>query len=200
MKTVATGVCLSLFLSAASGQERLPRDEARRYARVCVEQAADLADSPVKADADPDRACAVRGEGGGAMAVPDRKLSAEDLRKAGEGVVPVGQLWLRKWRPVLGGKAVPDDRLRVLTVNVDDKDRPMPVLLLGVRKKARGLELVAYAAGEDPLLALPLKGVDFIQDLPVELEWQRGEGSVDSLQVTIAGKYQAVLHVTRAGK
>jgi hypothetical protein len=39
--------------------------------------------------------------------------------------------------------------------------------------------------------------VDFVQERPLELEWQRGEKSVDSLTLTACGKYQAVLPVTR---
>jgi hypothetical protein len=43
-------------------------------------------------------------------------LSTDKVAKAGEGVVPVGQLWLRKWTLVIGSKPVPNDRLRIVTV------------------------------------------------------------------------------------
>jgi hypothetical protein len=190
-------VCLAFLVSLAAGQDRLPQDEAQRYAKVCVGQAGRLADAQIEMDVDSEKACAVRGEGGGAMAVPDKKLTREKLLKAGEGVVPVGQVWLRKWTAVVGGKPVPKDRLRIVTVNVDDKDRPMPLLLAGVRKKGAGLELVVYAADSDPLLAVPLKAVEFVQDLPLDLRWERGEKNVDPLTLTIFGKYQAVLPITR---
>jgi hypothetical protein len=191
MKPVVACVCLALFVGLVAAQDRLPQDEARRYARACVEQLGE-------AQLDPDKAVAVRGEGGGAMVVPDKKLSPNRLVKAGQGMVPVGQLWLRKWTVVVGGKAVPKDRLRVVTVNLDDKDRPMPLLLLSVRTKGdKGLELIVRSKDENPLLTLPLRQVDFVQKLPLELEWQRGEGSVDSLTLTVLGKYQAVLPVTR---
>jgi hypothetical protein len=141
---------------------------------------------------------AVRGEGGGAMTIPDKKLSKDKPIKPDQEVVPVGQLWLRKWTMVVGGKAVAKDRLRVVTINVDDKDRPMLLFLLGVRKKdKKDLELIAYGKDSEPILAVPLKKVDFIQDLPVEMEWQRGEKETDSLTGTVLGKYQAVLPVTR---
>jgi len=147
---------------------------------------------------DPEKACAVRGEGGGAMAIPDKNLSKEKLAKAGKDVVPVGQVWLRKWTVAAGDKPVANDKLRVITIKVDDKHRPMPLLLLGVRKKGeKDLELVVYAKDSEPVLALPLKKVDFIQDLPLELEWQRGEKNVDPLTLTLFGKYQAVLPITR---
>jgi hypothetical protein len=197
MKPVLAGVCFVLLVDLVAGQERLAPDEARRYARVCVEQLGRLADAPIETDVDPEKACAARGEGGGAMAIPDRKLSKEGLLKA-EGVVPVGQVWLRKWTVVVGGKPVPRERLRVVTIHVDDRDRPMPLLLLGVRKKGeKGLELVAFARDSEPLLAVPLKPVDFVQDLPLDLQWERGEKNVDPLTLTLFGKYRAVLPITR---
>src|SRR5262249_7405252 len=110
----------------------------------------------------------------------------------------VGQVWLRKWTVVVGGKPVAEDKLRVVKVKVDDKDRPMPLLLVGVRKKGeKDFELVAYGKDTDPLLTLPLKPVDFIQESPVELEWQRGQKESDPLTLTVLGRYQAVLPVTR---
>jgi hypothetical protein len=132
------------------------------------------------------------------MVIPDKKLSKEALRKAGKEVIPVGQLWLRKWTVVAGGKPVPDDKLRILTVNLDDKDRPMPLLLLGLRKKGdKDADLVVYAKDSEPLQVLALQKLDLIQDLPVELEWKRGEKDADTLTLNILGRYQAVLTVTR---
>ncbi len=194
----SVGACFVLFVGLVAAQDRLPREDAQRYAKACVEQLGTLADAQVRTDVDPEKAVAVRGEGGGAMAIPDKNLSRDRIAKAGPDVVPLGQLWLRKWTVVVGGKAVPDDNLRVVTVNVDDKDRPMPLLLLGVRKKGeKGLELVAYARDADPLLAVPLKPVEFVQDLPLDLRWERGEKNVDPLTLTVFGRYQAVLPVTR---
>jgi hypothetical protein len=191
MKPVAAAVYVVLLAALVVGQDRLPRNEARRYARACVEQLGD-------AQVDPDKAVAVRGEGGGAMVVPDKRLSADRLAGAGQGGVPLGQMWLRKWTVVAGGKAVSRDRLRVVTVNLDDKDRPMPLLLLSVQKKGeKDLELAIRSRGDELLLTLPLKQVQFVQQLPLELQWQRGEKGVDSLTLTVLGKYQAVMPVTR---
>jgi hypothetical protein len=198
MKPLITGVCFALFVGLVAGQDRLTQEEARRYAKVCVDQLGSLDDAAIETVVDVDKPCAVRGEGGGAMVIPDKKLSKERLAKIGKDVVPVGQVWLRKWTVVVGGKPVPNDKLRVVTIKVDDKDRPMPLLLVGVRKKGKkDVELVVYAKDSEPLLTLPLKRVEFIQELPVELEWQRGEKKADSLTVTVLGKYQAVLPVMR---
>jgi hypothetical protein len=197
MKPVIAGASFVLLVGVVSAQDRLSQDEARRYARVCVEQLGTLPDAQVRTDVDPDKAVAVRGEGGGAMAIPDKKLSKEKLAQAGPDVVPVGHLWLRKWTFVVGDKPVSNDDLRIVTINVDDKDRPMPLLLLGVRKQEKGLELVAYAKGGEPVLVVPLKPVEFVQDLPLDLQWERGEKNVDPLTLTVFGKYEAVLPVTR---
>ncbi len=197
MKPVVAAVVFALFAGLVSGQDRLPKEDAQRYAKVCVEQLGSLSDAQIGMEVEPNRACAVRGEGGGVMVIPDKRLTAAKLDKTERDVVPVGQVWLRKWTVVAGGKPVPSDKLRVVTVNVDDKDRPMPLLLLGVRKKGTDLEMVFYAKDSEPLLKLPLKKVEFIQELPIELEWQRGEKNVDPLTLTVLGKYRVVLPITR---
>lgn len=139
-------LALFLFLVAQSDPNRLPQEEAKGYAKVCVEQT-NLTDAQIGMDVDADKPCAVRGEGGGAMLIPDKKLSAKAIQDAGKEVVPVGQLWLRKWRPAIDGKLAPDDKLRIMNIKIDEKGRPMPLLLLGMRKKSDGLELVVYAKG-----------------------------------------------------
>lgn len=186
---------MALFLGQ-SDPNRLPQDEAKGYAKVCVEQT-NLTDAQIGMDVDADKPCAVRGEGGGAMVIPDKKLSAKAIQGARKEIVPVGQLWLRKWRPALDGKLVADDKLRIMNIKIDDKARPMPLLLLGVRKQDDVLELVVYTKVAEPLMVLPIKPVEFVPELPVELKWERGEKTVDPLTVTVLGKYQAVVPVTR---
>jgi len=198
MRILMVGALVWCIVGMVLAQDnRLPQDEARRFAKLCVEQTS-LTDPQIKTDVDPDKACAEKGEGGGAMVIPDKKLSKEAIRKAGKGIVPVGQLWLRKWTTVVKGKATPKDKLRVMTVKIDDKDRPMPLLLLGIRQTGENdWELVVYVKDGEPQQVLPLKKLDQIQGLPVELEWQRGEKNVDGLTITILGQYQAVLSITR---
>lgn len=179
---------------AGAQQTRLPQEETRRYAKICAEQAV-IADPQIKIDVDPERACAERGEGGGAMVIPDKKLSAKIV--AAQQVIPVGQLWLRKWNLVVGDTPVAADRLRVMSINVDDKDRPMPLFLLGLRKQADKAELVIYGKDLEPLQSLPLEAMDIIPELPLEIEWKRGEKNVDLLTLKIAGKWHTAVHVAR---
>jgi hypothetical protein len=131
------------------------------------------------------------------MVIPDKHLTADKIEKADKDVVPVGQLWLRKWVPVANGKSVPSDKNRVVTVKLDGKDRPMPVLLLGVRKSGTDLELVVYARDTEPVMSLKLQKVEFVQEVPIDMEWDRGEKNVDKLTITILGKYRTVVPVSR---
>jgi hypothetical protein len=194
-KKALSVVLLALFVAGvALADDRLPQEEAQRYAKLCVEQAALLSDTQLKVAADPVKPCAVRGEGGGAMVIPDKELSAKKLGKAGKDVIPVGQLWLRKWTLVVDGKITPNDKLRIVTVNLDDKDRPMPFFLLGVRKWKKP-ELVIYAKDSEPLLVLPLKKLETAPKLPLELEWKRGEKDADFLTLNVLGKYQTVMTI-----
>jgi hypothetical protein len=203
MRTI-TAFYFSLFLIVGISwgqQNRLPSDEAKGYAKLCVERAAAvLTDPPVRMDVDPDKPCAERGEGGGAMIVPDKNLTEKALAGVGKDVLPVGQLWLRKWTLVVNGKPVGNDKLRIINVTVDDKERPMPLLLLGVRKGEKALELVIFASGSEPLQIMPLKKLDQVQDLPVQLEWSRGDKDSDNLTLNILGKHEGVLKIARAGK
>jgi hypothetical protein len=186
------------FLAFASDSNRLSKEDAQRYAKVCVEQAASkVTDAQIAIEANTEKPCATRGEGGGAMVVPDKKLTLKAMETAGKDVVPIGQLWLRKWKPVAEGKAVADDKLRVVMINVEGKDRPMPLLLLGVRKKGDRLELVGYGKESEPVLVLPLKKVDFVEEaIPIEMDWERGD-KFDRLAVRILGKFATVIEISR---
>ena len=135
------------------------------------------------------------------MVIPDKQMTEEKLLKAGKSIVPVGQLWLRKWTLVVDGKPVPDKALKIVKINIDQKKRPMPLFLLGIRKNGeKRMELVVYAKGNEPLMIMPLKAIAFIPETPLELEWSRGEKLIDPLTMKILGKYQAEFAITRSGK
>ena len=179
------------------GQDKLPKEDAEKYAKLCVEGFGKPLDAQIETMGDATKAVAVRGEGGGAMVIPDKDLTSDKLSKMGKDVVPVGQLWLRKWVPVVAGKPSASEKNRVVTVKLDGKDRPMPVLLLGIRKSENKHELVVYAKDANPILVLALGKVEFVQENPIELEWERGEKNIDKLTMTVLGKYRTVVPVTR---
>ncbi len=77
----------------------------------------------------------------------------------------------------------------------------MPLFLLGVRKKGdKDLELVIYAKESEPLQVVPLKKLDQMQDLPVQMEWSRGDKDSDKLTVNILGKSEVVLRIAQNGE
>jgi hypothetical protein len=160
-----------------------------------------VTDAQISMNVDLEKPCAERGEGSGAMVIPDKKLTEKTLAGVGKDVVPVGQLWLRKWTLVANGKPVVDDKLRIVTVTSEDKERPMPLFLLGVRKKTKAdLELVIYAKESEPLLVVPLKKRETASGLPLELEWSRGDKDADNLTLSVLGKYQTGLKIGRQVK
>lgn len=204
MKSWTTVALLALLAGIVTAQSanRLPQEEAKGYAKPCVERAATVVtDAQISMDVDPDKPCAERGEGGGAMVVPDKKLTEKALAGVGNDVVPVGQLWLRKWTLVAKGKPVANDKLRIITVTIEDNERPLPLFLLGVRKKdEKDLELVIYAKNSEPLQVVPLKKLETASSQPLELEWSRGDKDADNLTLNVLGKYQTVLKIARQGQ
>src|SRR5579885_1565579 len=100
MRPFAVVVWFTFLVGPVAGQDKLPQDEAQRYAKVCVEQLGSLGDAQIETTVDPEKAVAVRGEGGGAMVIPDKRLSLERLGKDEKDLIPVGQVWLRKWTVV----------------------------------------------------------------------------------------------------
>jgi hypothetical protein len=197
VKKSTTILFMISIMGFAAGQERLSKEDTEKYAKLCVEGFGKPPDAQIETQGDATRAVAVRGEGGGAMVIPDKDLTADKLANVGKDVVPVGQLWLRKWVPVADGKPVAADKNRIVTVKADGKDRPMPVLLLGIRKAGTEYELVVYAKDTDPVLILSLKKVEFVQEIPIDLEWERGEKNIDKLTMTVLGRFRTIVPVTR---
>jgi hypothetical protein len=200
MRTVIAVAGVLLLTGVALAQERVPQQEAQRYGKLFAEHAAKLeAPAQVKVEPDPEKACAIRKEGVAALVMPDKMLSADALGKVGKDVVPVGQLWMRNMVPAVDGKAAANDKLRIVKVAVNNEDHPLPLSLLGVRKKGDGLELVIYGKDKEPLLALPLEKADAKQELPIELEGKKNDNdpATGILTINLFGKYQAKLTVAK---
>lgn len=200
MKRLVAVACVLCLAAGARAQEKVPPEMAQRFAKLFVGQAAKETDVPFKADADPTKAVALKHGDAHAMVIPAKDLSEDALGKAGKEVVPVGQLWLRHLVPNLEGKQTSEDQLRIVHVEVNNQDHPLPLLLLGVRKGADGPELVVYGKGKDVLAHLPLKKVDNKQDEPIDLGAKDVQEGTGTLVVTILGKWQADLPVAGAQK
>lgn len=187
--------CLSL-LTAARAQERLPREEALRYAALAGANTNQLCSTPVATDVDLQKPVAIRDEDFGGMVLPQKNLTEAKLKETGEAIVPLGQLWLRNLTLVREGQALPASKLRIATVDADGEAHKVPQCVLGLRRTAAGvLELVILGRDKEPLLTAPLKATESKQENPLDLDASR-EGDSGRLTLKILGKYEAVFTVT----
>jgi hypothetical protein len=189
---------LTLAPGLARAQDRLSLEEAQMYAKLFAEAAKKLDDAPLKTDADPEKPAAVRHDKYGALVMPVKDLSADAIAKAGKDAVPIGQFYLHNLAPSVDGQAIPDDKLRTITVPINGEDLKFPVLWLGVRKKGEGdLELVGYSKEKEPVLRLPLKKVEGGEktEVPIDLDG-RNNGDTGEVTFKILGKYEAKLILT----
>jgi len=183
-------------LGTARAQERLPREEALKYAFFLTADLKAMLGTPIPTDPDVKRPVAVRDGDYGGMVLPECKLSAEAIAKAGSSVVPVGQLWMVKLVPLVDGSPVAESRLRRVHVQAGDSEGDVPCCALGVRKAGDDrLELLVYGKTTDPLLRVPLKSISATQEVPIDLDGERtDEGGRISLK--FFGRYQATFMVT----
>lgn len=195
MKRLVAVICLMLVIHSGTAQEVVPSEEAQKMAALLLKQTAKLDNLQFKAELDATKAFALKKEQVGALVIPSKKLSEEVLKKTGDKVTPVGQLWFRKLTVISKDQPIPNEKLRIVTITVRDEEHPVPLFLLGVRKKgSAALELVFFAKEKEPLLCVPLKKVEVKQDLPVEMEG-KGEDQKGTLTLNILGKYQASISV-----
>ena len=180
----------------AHGQEKVGRDEALKYAFLLSANLNVLLDTPIPTDPDVKRPVAVRDEDHGALVLPETKLTAQTLAKAGKEIVPVGQLWLANLAPVSEGQVVPADKLRLVHLNDGNTELDAPCLALGVRKgSTNGLELLIYSKGHEPLMRLPLKATSVSQEMPIEMSAERKSDGSGTLTLQFFGKYEATLNL-----
>lgn len=183
-------------VSLARGQERIPTDHAQQIAKLLQDHAAKQANLPIQADVDNDKPYGVRHEEFGALAIPDKKLSADAIAKADKDVVPVGHFWMRKLTPIVNGSPASGDKLRNVSIDVDNNTVKATFYLLGVRKGEKGEpELLVYGSGKDPLAVCPLEKTDAKQTYPIEIDG-REDGDAGLITLTIAGKYKSTLRVS----
>ncbi len=183
--------------TGTAAQERIEPEQARKFARLFVEQSAKVPHLQLKIDADPDQPFGLKDEDMGAMVIPQKKLAAGDLTKAGNAIVPLGQLWLRNLTLVVKDEALPNDKLRIVTITANGQDHSLPLFLLGVRGKGANLELVVYGPGKEPLLVAPLQKSSSTHELPLELDGEKGNNNRGTLTIKVLGQYQAQLTLAK---
>lgn len=197
------GWMVSLFLASGSAraQEAVPVEQVREFARRLTEGTASIPDAPVKVETDPERPQSLRWEGGSALIVPDRKLSATVLAEAGENVVPIGRMILRNTVLVTDGAPVSPDKIRRVPVGTESESTfQVPLLLLAAKKNAEGrLDLLVLSKDAEPLVRVPLGKVPRAAKFPIELSVEKDEsGGPGTLTLNIAAQYEAELAVRRS--
>lgn len=187
---------LALSASAVAAQEIIPQEDLGKVVPQLISRASDFDNLPLKTEVDGAKAFGMKAKQYAAVVIPDKRLTRETIAKAGKDIQPVGQLWLAKLTPAVNESATPDDKLRLVTITVKEEDHKVPLLLLGVRKDGeKGLELVIYAKGKEPLVTLPLKKIEAGQDESVTFDMRQGTATLGLIDLKLLGLYEATLPV-----
>jgi hypothetical protein len=184
-------------LNRLPAQEQLSREEALKYAYAVSVNLEQLQGTPIATDVDLKRPVVLRDGEYGGMFLPEAKLTAEAITKAGDKVIPIGQLWLHKLTPIQDGQGIASERLRMAKVTgADGTEVQVPQCTLGMRRNGAGsLELVLYGKSTEPLLAVPVSAAGEKAGQGIVLEAVRDDNG-GQLTVTLFGKYKAKLSFT----
>lgn len=187
---------MALGTLAVLAAEKLPRTEALGIAMAVAGDLKSLQDTPIPTDVDLKHPVVVRDGDAGALVLPECKLSTETLQKAGDTVAPIGQLWLHQLCPLLDGKTVEREKLRLVPVYLSEGEVTAVQCALGVQKSGAGeLELTVFGKSKAASLKLPLKKVEAKSKAPIEVDLVAAGDSDKFVVVTILGQYQARIPV-----
>lgn len=193
-KTILVAFVLSCIVTTQA-QERCSREEALKYAFFLSANLKELLATPIPTDPDVKRPVAVKDGDYGGMVLPECKLSADTLAKAGKEPVAVGQLWLYRLSPLGEGKVVPVSSLKMVHVSAGDSEGDVALCALGVAKGSDGLELLVYGKSKEPVMRVPLRTTSGKQENPLEFSAERRDDG-GMLTLKFAGKYEASFMVT----
>ena len=201
MNKIIPALILAMAVPLASAQERLPRREALKLAFLVSADLKALQATPIATDVDLKHPVALRDGDYGALVLPESKLSAETIAKAGDRVAPLGQLWLHRLTPIRDGVAVPPSELHVVQVETEGESHAAVQLALGVRSNGSGgQELLVFGKGKTPLLTLTLKKAEGQPEPPISIEAVRLNDETGRITFRILGRYEASLMVTELGQ
>ena len=199
MKLLLLSLSLAVGFQFATAQERLSREEALKYAFVVSADLKQLQNTPIPTDVDVKLPVVMHDGDFGGMVLPEAKLTAEAVGKAGEKVMPVGQIWLLKLTPVREGEAVSAGKLRMVKLSHEGQEAEVAQCALGVRRaSAGGLELLIYGKSTEPLITVPLKAIDGKEQPGIDLDAER-DSAAGHITLTLVGKFKARFDVTQLG-
>ena len=188
---------LGTALNRLPAQEQLPREEALKYAYAVSLNLEQLQGTPIATDVDLKRPVVLKDGEYGGMFLPEAKLTAETVAKAGDKVVPIGQLWLHKLTPMKDGQGVAPEKLRMAKISTPDGNEvQLPQCALGMRRNAAGsFELLIYGKTAEPLVAVPVSATGDKAGAGITLEAERVDNG-GQVTVILFGKYKAKLSFT----
>ena len=197
MKTRFIAILTALIATAGFSQEAVPQADAMKAAALCYAASADMTDAGIAIDPDIKKPFAMKGGGEiGMLVIPETKL-AKEIAHAGEGVTPVGQIWMKGLLPILCGSTITKDKLRTATVADNSNSFLLPVLFVGMQSGAGGTkELVIYSQDQTALATLPLKAVEQEQKMPIEFSVVKAGDHTADVTFNIIGKFQASFGLT----
>ncbi len=196
MKQFVLIAALLAGLSSASAQERLSREEALKFAFIVSLDLKQLQGTPIPSDPDIKRPVVFRDGDYGCLLLPETKLTAEVLGKAGKEPLLIGQLWLRKLAPMLEGKPVDVARLRMAKVKNEEGSATVPQCALAVRRDGGGnLELLVFGKDMEPVLRAPIKAVTGSKEYPIDMSAEKKDDG-GLITLNILGKYETSFMVT----
>ncbi len=196
MKQILATLLIVTTCYYAASQEQLPRREALKYAFLVSTDLKTLQNTPITTDVDLKQPVALRDGDYGALILPEAKLTVDAIAKAGEQIVPVGQLWLHKLTPMRESGGVPSYQLRLVNVVGEEESGEAVQCALGVKDNgAGGLDLLVFGKDSTPLLKVPLKQTDRTQQLPIAVRAER-EYESGRLTLNLLGRYEASFRVT----
>jgi hypothetical protein len=192
-------LAIALHVPVSFAQERIPDDEAERYAKLLVDEAKKLTNLPFSLECDPTKPVGLHAEEYGAMAIPAVALSAEKLKAIPKDGLPVGQLWMRKLTLQAASANIPTSDLRVVPITIDGTELNVSLFLLSVHKTDDDkLELRVYGKGEKPLQKLELKALATPSTESVDridLQGKHRDDDTADLVLKIVSAFEATLRV-----
>ncbi len=178
----------------APAQEAISLEDAQKHARILAQNAPGEATLQLKQSLNLDKPRGIKAGEVGLVVIPDDKLTADALEKAGKDATPIGQLWTRTATAAQDGKVTPNSKLRLITIAHGDQSAQVQLYLLGVRSPEKGkLELVLFGKDKEPLLKLPLEKSTGGGEFPIEVSGRKTGEESGVLTLTLLGKFKAEL-------
>jgi hypothetical protein len=197
---VSLVVGLAVSLCAARGAhaqdlQPVPDDQAKPIVEILAKEVGKVNDAQIKVEVEVDKTVVLFG--GAEMGIafmPHKGLSEESVKKSDKDVAPLGVMLLYHLTPVVDNKPVPKEKLRTLSVMIDNETIEVPVFYVGVKTETDGKRnLVIYGKDKDPLVKVALNDLETKGERPVVIEAKGVANGEGTLFVNVLKKFQSLV-------